>query len=430
MSQDNLGDRDELSQSGSANEHRSSGCAATLPDDAMKVDQDGRRRQKENQELRAENAGLRSAYQALSREEQALRGETLCMKDRLAVVERSYLALVEQAGAYERILGWTVIQKARNLRRRIFREGRFSGRCWRLFSRFAAAAIDSGPRLAVRKAVTKIRCKIAGSRSAPESRVIERTRVEDPSPAMAGGFLELPWRYLGDRSSEAKQKCGYFKVLLVSHNASRTGAPLCLLKLAKRLTRLPDVECWIVLKRGGELADAFARLAPTLDIDALAAQGLNDSQIAGIIARRYREYSSCGIAICNTAEVSDFHAAFAEQKTPVLAWVHELSVSIAHVGGQAIIDRISAASRRIVVPADAVRDALSARYGISPDRLRRVYYGLEPRTRDLVQVRPNIRLQVALRNLAFRKTLQSSWAVGRPTSGKGPTCSLSFAVLS
>jgi glycosyltransferase involved in cell wall biosynthesis len=390
----NLADGDGLSQSGTASERRSTGGAATSPGDTTGVDQEGGRRRGENRRLSAENSELRSAYQALSREEQALRVELFSMKDRLAALEPSYRALVEQARAYERSLGWTLIKKARNVRRRIFRDGRVSGRCWHLFSRFAATVIDSGPRLAVRKAVRKIRRKFAGAPSAPEIRGIERTRVDDPSPAWPGGFLELPWRYLGERSPEVKQKRGHFKVLLVSHEASRTGAPLCLLKLAERLTRLPDVECWVVLKRGGELADAFARLAPTLDIDALALQGLSVSQKAGIIARRYRDYSSRGIAICNSAEVSDFHVAFAEHKTPVLAWVHELGVSIAHLGGQAIVDRISAASRRIIVPADAVRDALIARYAISPDRLRTVYYGLEPRTRDLAQERPIIRRRV------------------------------------
>ena len=359
--------------------------------DTTGVDQEGRRWREENRKLKAENSELRSAYQALSREEQALRVEIFSMKERLAVLEPSYLALVEQAGAYERSLAWTLIKKARTVRRRIFREGRLSGRCWHLFSRFAATVIDSGPRLAVRKAAGKIRSKIAGTRSAPEIRGIERTRVEDPSPAAPAGFLELPWRYLGDRSPEVNRKRGYFKVLLVSHDASRTGAPLVLVKLAERLSRLPDVECWIVLKRGGELADAFARLAPTLDIDAFAAQGLSVSHVAGIIARRYRDYSSRGIAICNTAEVSDFHVAFAEHKIPVLAWVHELGASIANLGGQAIVDRISAASRRIIVPADVVRDDLIARYAVSPDRLRTVYYGLEPRTRDLAQGRPIIR---------------------------------------
>ena len=160
------------------------------------------------------------------------------------------------------------------------------------------------------------------------------------------------------------------------------------------MTRLPDVECWVVLKRGGELADAFARVAPTLDIDALAAQGMCATQVAETIARRYRDYSSRGIAICNTVEVTDFHLAFAEHKTPVLAWVHELGVSIAHLGGQAIIDQISAASRRIIVPADAVRDDLITRYAVSPVLLRTVYYGLEPRTRDLAQVRQVIRREV------------------------------------
>ena len=240
------------------------------------------------------------------------------------------------------------------------------------------------------------RGEIAATPAMPETRVIDRIHTEKPTQVGLPRFLDLPWRYLGDRSSEPTRKRGHFKVLLVSHSAGRTGAPLCFLKLAERLTRLPDVECWIVLREGGELADAFARLAPTLDLGAVAAQGLSISHMPEMIAGGYRDYSSRGIAICNTIAISEYHAAFSEHKIPVLSWIHELPVSIDQLGGKTIIDRISAGSQRIIVPADVVRDALIARYAISPDRLRTVYYGLEPRTRDLARDRQNIRRQVRL----------------------------------
>ncbi|QEH34267.1 Capsular glucan synthase [Aquisphaera giovannonii] len=356
--------------------------------------------------LRIEHSELRSAYLALSREERALQAEARSMRERLASLEPGYAALVEQVGAFERGLGGLLLRKARGARRRIFREGRLSGRCWRLASRFAATLIASGPRVAVGKAAKKVRAKIRGPQPAldPEVRVaeavpveairVEAIRVEETPPAIREGFLDLPWRYLGAGAPGARGPGGHFKVLIVSHNGSRTGAPLCLLELAERLGRSPDFECWVVLRQGGELADDFARAAPTLDAEAMAGEGRDASEMPGLIARRFREFASRGVAICNTAEVSAFHAAFAEQRVPVLAWVHELSVCIAHIGGQATIDRIFAASRRVIVPADAVRDSLIARYSVDPDRLRTLYYGLEPRTLDLAQFRPMMRQQV------------------------------------
>ncbi len=328
--------------------------------------------------------------QALIREIQSLRDEGAQIKEKLAALERGYLAMVEQAGALDRSMGGILIHQARKIRRRIFREGRLSGRCWNLFSRFTKTAIKSGPRVAVRKAVGKIRGKIARTLATHGT----RGQAEDATTIGLTAFLDLPWKYLGDGASEAGPKSGHFKVLLVSHSACRTGAPLCLLKLAERLTQLPDVDCRIILKKGGELADAFARLAPTLDLGALDAQGPDISHMPGILARAYRDYSSRGIAICNTIAVSEFHPAFSEHKIPVLSWLHELPVSIDQLGGKTIIDRIASASARIMVPANVVRDTLIARYAIVPDRLRTVYYGLEPRTRDLAEDRQAIRRRV------------------------------------
>ncbi|WP_165220207.1 glycosyltransferase [Aquisphaera insulae] len=344
--------------------------------------------------LRAENSRLRAAYRSLRLQEQALRAEAASMEQRLAALTPGSRSLVEHAGAHEGSLGWLLVQKAGAIRRRIFREGRLSGRCWRLLSRFATTLIVAGPRVAVRKAVRKIRAKLTGARPSPEGPAGEATPVGVAPTCLRGELLELPWRYLGDAVPETDRSGGHFKVLLVSHEATRTGAPLCLLELAEKLSKMPDVECRVVLKQGGELADAFARIAPTLDLAALGVAGHGMPQMARTIADRFRGYSSRGMAICNTAAVGEFHAAFEAQKIPVLSWVHELPVWIAHLGGRAITDQICSASRRIVVPADAVRNALIDTYDVSPDSLRTLHYGLEPRTQGLDAFRSQIRTQV------------------------------------
>ena len=169
-------------------------------------------------------------------------------------------------------------------------------------------------------------------------------------------------------------------------------APLCLLRLAEELSKLADVEFWIVLTHGGELADAFARIAPTLELETLIGRGVHSQQVPGLIAASFHEFSSRGVAICNTLAVSEFHAAFAARNVSVLSWVHELPTFIESVGGKEAIEQIKAASRKIMVPADAVRSALASRFGVDPDRIRTVYNGQDARTRD--QPRENIRRRV------------------------------------
>ncbi len=111
--------------------------------------------------------------------------------------------------------------------------------------------------------------------------------------------------------------------------------------------RLPDVECFVVLQQGGELADSFARVAPTLEVERLVAEGTSRHDVPRAIASAFHEFSSRGVAVCNTLAVSDFHAAFAEQHVEVLSWIHELPTFIALLGGQRAIEVIGRASRKI-----------------------------------------------------------------------------------
>ena len=89
------------------------------------------------------------------------------------------------------------------------------------------------------------------------------------------------------------------------------------------------------------------------------------------------------MAVCNTLAVSAFHSAFRAHRVEVLSWIHELPTFIGLLGGDAAIEEIKLASRKIMVPSQAVRAALSTRFRIDAASIRTVYNGQDPRTEGL-----------------------------------------------
>jgi glycosyltransferase involved in cell wall biosynthesis len=315
---------------------------------------------------------------ALLQENTALRNELAALTNRWYDVERS--------------LGWQLVKRGSKLRAALFRDGSLRGRCWRLFALALKTANSSGIRVALRKSFQKIARKITariGWRSSSPPRFLAGLF---PHELPVGRFQQLPWRFPAKPPDGDSRHSGYLKMLLVSHSAGRTGAPLCLLRLAQELSRLAIVECWVVLPHGGELEDAFTAVAPTLVIDDLVARGIARDQVPYLIAASFHAYSSRGIAVCNTVAVSEFHPAFAAQKVPVLSWIHELPSFIESLGGKAAIARVQTASHRIMVPAEAVRTALESRFGVDSDRIRTIYNGQDARTLGLS--RETMRLRV------------------------------------
>jgi glycosyltransferase involved in cell wall biosynthesis len=308
----------------------------------------------------------------------ALRHERETFEDRLSEIETS--------------LCWLLMLRMQRLRSAVFRPGTLRGKCWTLASRFVKTASAAGARVALRKVrerVARKARKYRRGRSTPGVGFL--ASVFRPN-APVDHFRELPWKFLGHDSREASGDPKYFKILLVSHSACRTGAPLCLLRLAEELTKLPDVECFIVLQQGGELEESFARVAPTLEVEWLVAQGINRHDVPQTIASAFHEFSSRGMAVCNTLAVSEFHSAFAEQQVEVLSWIHELPTFISMLGGRRSMEAIERASRKIIVPSQAVRAALNARFQIDLDRIRTIYNGQDARTKGLD--RESLRLQV------------------------------------
>jgi glycosyltransferase involved in cell wall biosynthesis len=356
-------------------------------------------------ELRTELLKLQETVALVQAEKAELERGLSCSPDQVKVlteekanVERQLASLVDHLSQIERSLAWVLIQKARGMRLKLLREGTFAGRCWSRFSRFARTALTQGMTVAVRKALAKIAQRIDQSRSEdhPPSPDISTPVLPQTSPVVR--FTELPWRFLAGDARPATRRSGSFKILLVAHSACRTRAPLCLLRLAQELARLPDLECWVVLQQGGELADRFASIAPTLHLNDLMGSGVSPSEAIGLIASTFREYADHGLAICNTVALNRFHAAFADQQVPVLSWIHELPTFIEFFRGRGTIEVVEAASRKIIVPADVVRDSLIEWFDIDPDRIRTIYYGIDPRTWSLSReaMRRSVREELGL----------------------------------
>ena len=107
----------------------------------------------------AEIAGLEEREKpgkALERELNMSREDVRTLLRENAVLRREKAALLNQWYEAERSLGWKLVQSARNIRVRLFRENTLRGRCWTLFSRFIKTARQSGIRLAVRATLSKI----------------------------------------------------------------------------------------------------------------------------------------------------------------------------------------------------------------------------------------------------------------------------------
>ncbi len=309
----------------------------------------------------------------------ALRRELEISEDRLSEIQSS--------------LSWLLISRLSRLRTRILRPETLLGRCWMLASRFLKTARAIGIGVTLRRAHEQLLRKLRSSRvarCAAEMGFLARAvRRKDTA---VDRFRRLPWRFLGHEQGAGNRSPDQFKVLLVSHCAWRTGAPLCLLRVAEELSKTPGIECFVVLLTGGELADSFARFAPTLEVEWLVAQGFKRHDVPRLIASAFHDFSSRGVAVCNTLAVGQFPEAFAEFHVEVLSWIHELPTFISLLGGDRSIEVIARASRTIMVPSQAVRAALAAQFRIDENRIKTNFNGQDPRTLGLD--RRSLRLQV------------------------------------
>lgn len=144
------------------------------------------------------------------------------------------------------------------------------------------------------------------------------------------------------------------KFLFVTHEATRTGAPMFLLHFLRWLRRETDLEFEILLGKGGPLEADFAAVAKVQSLEQLTA---NPAAL-----------QSFDLIYSNTVCNAPLLAALPRGDLPVITHVHELDSGYAWVGARAMAGIIGHTSHFIAC-AEAVADRLRRVFSVPPDRI-------------------------------------------------------------
>jgi glycosyltransferase involved in cell wall biosynthesis len=156
------------------------------------------------------------------------------------------------------------------------------------------------------------------------------------------------------------------RALFISHQASRTGAPIVLLHFLRWLAANSRLRFEVLLAEDGELRSEFADVAPTSVLDPWE----DDASVAVLLARVRRRWTLSRLAkrpwdvvYTNTITNGAILRALAGRTPPAICHVHELDTAIRHFG-QSNLDDVRRHTRKYVACSHVVRNNLVDNYGI------------------------------------------------------------------
>ena len=178
---------------------------------------------------------------------------------------------------------------------------------------------------------------------------------------------------------------GLPRVLFVSHEATRTGAPKVLLSVLRWARANTDLSFEVLLRRGGPLQDDFAAVAPIHVFDqrppnawsarlerelgrgALQTPVLRVARSAG--RHRLRHLTGFDVVYLNSAVSASVIDLLAAPRRMMISHIHELEIQLEHslhqVGDR---DALFGRTHRWIAAGDAVRANLEA-HGVDADRI-------------------------------------------------------------
>jgi len=173
----------------------------------------------------------------------------------------------------------------------------------------------------------------------------------------------------------------YPKVLFISHDASRTGAPIILLNFLRWFKENASIPFEILLGRGGELEKDFSALAPTSVFykDDQGPEIIHKYNILRRIIRRLgindpasrirRKLAGAGIGLIysNTSTNGNILQALSFLDCPAISHIHELEYSLKERSDK--LDYVLKRTAHFIACSQAVKDNLISRYHISPDNI-------------------------------------------------------------
>jgi glycosyltransferase involved in cell wall biosynthesis len=177
------------------------------------------------------------------------------------------------------------------------------------------------------------------------------------------------------------------KILFLSHDASRTGAPILLLNLLRWLKENSDLSFQVLLRDGGVLEPEFSALASVSNLKSEMIAytgwiprgsgriGLRKTAekicLARLKARLRRE--DFGLVYANTVTNGDLLDYLSDLRCQVLCHVHELEYGIHYVTDTQKFERLKAHTDHFIAASESVRQNLVTHHGIPADKVSTVH---------------------------------------------------------
>ena len=179
------------------------------------------------------------------------------------------------------------------------------------------------------------------------------------------------------------------KVLFVSHDATRTGAPIIFLNLIAWLLGNGHVHGHVLLRNGGEIASQFAALCPTFQV---APYRSRRERIARFLRRRQADDTPSvpeislkrlaryvgkevrpDLIYVNTVTNASLMESLAQLGVPIITHVHELEFLIRHRIGAEQFAIVNKYTDTYITVSDAVSRNLANNWQVDPARIHMVY---------------------------------------------------------
>ena len=180
-------------------------------------------------------------------------------------------------------------------------------------------------------------------------------------------------------------------ILFISHDASRTGAPIVFLNFLKWLRLNTNVHFVIILREGGELENEFCAIAPTFVLD-------RSSMSRSTIANELIAYD-IGLIFSNTAVNGDILELLNQFECPVISYIHELEHVITTYCGIDNFRKVKEYTDQYIAASFPVKENLVLNHGIEKERIEIINEGIPLVSRspgDQLQIREELYLKFGI----------------------------------
>ncbi|NEP59500.1 MAG: glycosyltransferase [Symploca sp. SIO2G7] len=164
-------------------------------------------------------------------------------------------------------------------------------------------------------------------------------------------------------------------ILFVSHDAALAGAQLAMLENLRYFTRFKEIDCYLLLCRGGRLESKFKSIVKTFNLETLTTVGLSRQAAINLVIQDIRARTPV-MAFCNTVVTTDVLEACDRANIPIMSCIYELPASIENYVSKKQFFKIIEFARRIIVASDYVQQALVDFYNIEPSKLTPIHAGI------------------------------------------------------